>query len=210
MAKTIIIGQDGEQEFQITGSMVSHVHAQVTIDDNGTWTLKDLNSTNGTYIRDANGAFIRVDEIAITPDTFICLGPDNSQGCMFYACHLLNDKDDYHHEFKLLSNYAKKYTAEFNKAEKQSVYIMKGIAVISLLLLLITLFMPVGWLSMNLLRVGTALSTLYSLFANPKKTLMRINEKAKGFYRCPNPGCSYKLTASDIENCQCPRCRAHA
>ncbi|MBR4367413.1 MAG: FHA domain-containing protein [Bacteroidaceae bacterium] len=209
MSTTIIIGKNGEQKFTITGSMVSKEHAQVTIDDNGTWTLKDLNSKNGTYVRDNNGNFVRISEIAITPDTFICLGPDNATGCMFYACHLLNDKDDYHHEFSLLDKYARKYIAEYYKVEKRSVIIMKSIAGISLLLLALSFAMEQGK-AIQLLRVGTLLSTLYSLFANPKKSLLQINEKASNFYRCPNPGCIYKLTVKDIENCQCPRCKAHA
>lgn len=209
MATSIIIGKEGDQKFKITGNMVSRKHAQVDIDDNGTWTLQDLGSANGTFIRDANGTFMRVDKVIITPDTFICLGPDNSQGCMFYACHLLSPEDDFYHEFKLLAGYARTFTAEYAKVEKRSFFIMKGIACVSLLMLGIS-FAVEQSIGINLLRIGTALSTLYSLFANPKKDLMEINEKASNFYRCPNPGCSHKLTAKDIENCQCPRCRAHA
>lgn len=209
MATTIIIGKEGDQKFNITGSMVSRKHAQVDIDDNGTWTLQDLGSANGTFVRDANGAFIRVDKVTITPDTFICLGPDNSQGCMFYACHLLNAEDDFNHEFQLLAGYSKKYTEEYAKIEKRSVFIMKGIACVSLLMLGLS-FVVEQSKAIMLLRIGTALSTLYSLFANPKKDLLAISEKASSFYRCPNPGCSYKMSAKDIANCQCPRCRAHA
>ena len=209
MAQTIIIGRGGDQPFPISGNMVSKNHAQVTIDDDGRWILEDLNSANGTYVRDVNGNFVQVLKMTITPDTFICLGPSNSQGCTFYACHLVNDKDDFSHEFSLLMKYAKMYTAEYEKKERQSTLIMKGIALISLLLLLLSFAVEQGKAIM-LLRVGTALSTLYSLFANPKADLKRINDKASNFYRCPRPGCYYKLSAKDIENCQCPKCKAHA
>ena len=209
MEKTIIVGKEGEQNFEITGTMVSRKHAQVSVDDNGTWMLQDLGSANGTYVRDANGNFVKVDKVTITPDTFICLGASNAQGCMFYACHLFNAQDDFYHEFQLLANYSKRFGLEYAKAEKQATYIMKGIACVSLLMLGLS-FAVEQSKAIMLLRVGTALSTLYSLFANPKKKLMEISERAGNFYRCPNPGCYYQLSAKDIANCQCPRCRAHA
>ena len=51
--KEFIIGKEGTQKFLIplTKTRVSRQHARITIDDNGVWTLEDLNSTNGTLDR---------------------------------------------------------------------------------------------------------------------------------------------------------------
>ena len=50
--KQFILGTEGNQPFEIKQKGVSHQHARVTIGDNGVWTLEDLNSTNGTFVRD--------------------------------------------------------------------------------------------------------------------------------------------------------------
>ena len=52
--KTIILGREGNQPFPIKDEFdgVSRKHAQITINDHGDWFLEDLDSANGTYIRD--------------------------------------------------------------------------------------------------------------------------------------------------------------
>ena len=69
--KQFILGTEGNQPFEIKQTGVSHQHARVTIGDNGVWTLEDLNSTNGTFVRDENGDMRRVGTLVITPMTFI-------------------------------------------------------------------------------------------------------------------------------------------
>ena len=69
MASTFIIGRSGNQPFKITADSVSNEHARVTIDDNGVWTLEDLDSPNGTYIRNASGEFNQVYKKIISEDT---------------------------------------------------------------------------------------------------------------------------------------------
>ena len=49
--KQFILGTEGNQPFKITQMGVSHQHARITIGDDGVWTLEDLNSTNGTFVR---------------------------------------------------------------------------------------------------------------------------------------------------------------
>ena len=48
--KTIYIGKNAENDYVINAPTVSRKHAVITVDDNGTVTIKDLNSTNGTYV----------------------------------------------------------------------------------------------------------------------------------------------------------------
>ena len=43
--KTITIGKQGDQPFEIKQEGVSREHAKLTINDNGGWMLEDLNSS---------------------------------------------------------------------------------------------------------------------------------------------------------------------
>ena len=76
--KTIILGKEGNQPFKINADAngVSRRHAQITITDSNEWYIEDLNSTNGTYIRDEKtGLLIPIaGKRRITPMTFIFLG----------------------------------------------------------------------------------------------------------------------------------------
>src|SRR5262249_10049758 len=62
------IGRDESAGVRIDSTHVSRRHAEVFF-DSGTWWLKDLQSTNGTYVQDE-----RVEELAITETTAVTLG----------------------------------------------------------------------------------------------------------------------------------------
>lgn len=208
--QTIIIGTNGNQPFPIAREMVSREHARVTIDDNGHWLLEDLDSTNGTFIRDSRGKLVRVSKMPITPDTFICLGPDSALGCKFYACHLTADDDNYSHEFSLLQKYSQEYSEKTSKVERTSELVSKSIGAISLVLLLGSFLIADQGTNVQLLRVGTALSTCSGLFYSPRKTLKALQRHYTELFSCPNPNCNSKLTQKEIDDCQCVHCKAHA
>ena len=67
----IIIGREGNQPFPITQDGVSGRHASLTIRTDGTWVLEDLNSMNGTYIRNKDFVFERVGRKVIEKDTVL-------------------------------------------------------------------------------------------------------------------------------------------
>lgn len=48
----VIVGKQGTQKFPIKNAGVSRQHARIIINDRGQWVLEDLNSTNGTFVRD--------------------------------------------------------------------------------------------------------------------------------------------------------------
>lgn len=208
--KTIIIGTNGDQSFKIAGDMVSRKHAKVTIDDNGQWTIEDLDSANGTFIRNAMGKLVRVGKVTITPDTYICLGPDNALGCKFYACHLTAEEDNYSKEFDLLQKYSKELAEKSTKVEKTSEIVTKVIGVVSLLLLVGSLFIKNQGINVHLLRIGTALSTFSTLIYSPRKQLKQLATHYNSLFSCPNPNCNSKLTQKEINDCQCSKCKAHA
>lgn len=76
MAKTIIIGKEGNQARPITDQYVSRKHATLTIDDSKKMHLKDNNSVNGTFIRLKDGSFKRIEEMDVTPGMTLRFGPD--------------------------------------------------------------------------------------------------------------------------------------
>ena len=208
--ETFIIGTQGNQPFKIGSQMVSREHARITIDDNGHWKLEDLNSLNGTFIRNEQGELVRVGTIAITPDTYICLGPDNALGCKFYACRLTAEADNYSHEFNLLQRFCKEYSDKVAAVERTSNIVTKAIGFVSLLLLLGSFLIQDQSVNIRLLRVGTALSTCSSLLYSPRKTIKKLHTKYTELFSCPNPNCNSKLSQKEIEDCQCSRCKAHA
>ena len=208
--QTFIIGTDGNQPFKIASQMVSREHALVTIDDNGKWTLEDLHSTNGTSIRNEKGELVRVGKISITPDTYLCLGPDNALGCKFYACRLTAEQDNYSYEFQLLQRFSKEYSDKIAAVERTSNIVTKAIGVISLMVLLGSFLIQDQSVNIKLLRMGTLLSTCSSLLYSPKKTLKKLQAQYTELFSCPNPNCNSKLSQKEIEDCQCSRCKAHA
>ena len=118
----IIIGTEGQQPFKIKGGAVSRQHAEVEIlgeGDNARWTLRDLDSTNGTFVRDDNGVMVPVGKKAISPMTFISLGPDNSKGCSFYARQLLNP-GGFTEEYEFINEKEDEYEEKLETIDKKA------------------------------------------------------------------------------------------
>ena len=109
--KQIILGTEGNQPFKITQPGVSRQHARITIGNKKKKKIKKLNSTNGTFIRNEEGEMRRVGTLVINSMTFICLGPNNANGCSFYATHLINP-DDFIKEFQYLNQLEDKFYAQ--------------------------------------------------------------------------------------------------
>src|SRR5215472_1738689 len=63
-----VIGRDESAGVRVDSVVVSRRHAEVFF-DNGTWWLKDLHSTNGTYVQGD-----RIDELVLTHTTAFNLG----------------------------------------------------------------------------------------------------------------------------------------
>ncbi len=205
----IKIGKEGDQPFAIKASGVSRLHAVVDIDeDRGTWTLTDLDSANGTYIREATGDFRRVSQMEIHPMTFICLGGDNSKGCSFYARQLLAP-GDFHDELRFIMSKEDEFDIQQRKVERyvtvlRLIQTIVPMAVFSLSMLL---WKENGMGSYMVRAVGAALpSIILQLVFNPQKRLSDLRTQADKFRHCPNPECSHKLRSQDIRNRECPYC----
>ncbi|MBQ0022004.1 MAG: FHA domain-containing protein [Prevotellaceae bacterium] len=210
MAEIIKLGRDGNQPFEIKASGVSSQHAIIEIDDYGNWWLEDCNSSNGTFVRDKEGNFVRWGRERITPHTFICLGPDNSKGCSFFA-HQVVDYGNFVEDFRILQDKEEEFDGKVDELNKK----IKKIRIAGPIIVLVVVFGITGIPFINELlgdyamQIRIAVSSLSgiltALYDGSAKTKQLKAEREK-WHHCPNPLCSNKLKSSDIENMQCPKC----
>lgn len=200
----IILGTEGNQPFDIKQTGVSRHHATLTVNGDR-WTLEDNNSTNGTFIRDETGLLRRVSCVDISPLTFIVLGPDNANGCSFYALHATGT-DNYLQEFEHLKAKETHFLAREERAEQVGRNLRKLVAGVTLGAFAGSFVVDEG-MKLGLLRVGTALSSVATLAFDPMARKKKIAEERIRFHSCPNPKCSHKLSTAEIQNMQCAKCK---
>ena len=72
----ILIGKEGNQPFPLKEASISRKHALFHMDERtGVMTLRDIGSVNGTYIKDNDGAFKRINsEVKVSFSTIVRLG----------------------------------------------------------------------------------------------------------------------------------------
>ena len=209
--QSIIIGKEGNQPFPIANAGVSRQHARINIDGNR-WTLEDLNSTNGTFMRDADGQYHRISRIEITEDTVIRLGDESVNGFAFMAHHAIEpDPTNYAYEFMRLSAWRDEFRHERRRCEKtQRMRSLVGI-LISLFVIILS-FMPfiedVPNMQLMVLRVGALLPPLYNFFASGKNRMQAIYERQQRILVCPR--CGRPLTDYEITKQACMTCKARS
>ena len=206
----IVIGTEGDQPFKIKGEAVSRKHAQITINEHNEWILEDLDSSNGTYIRrESDGEFIRISNMEITPMTFICLGPDNSKGCTFFARQVLKDNyGNFKEEFEYLNDIEDIYDQKIEKLEYNVLIEKKLIFVINIIVVIVSLIPQINSeIRMNLLRIIPTISAGFAAFYDASGKKKRINSEREQFHHCPNPVCSHKLKTNEIRNMKCNKCK---
>ena len=117
----VIVGKQGTQKFPIKNAGVSRQHARIIIDDRGQWVLEDLNSTNGTFVRDEKGEYQRVSRIGIQEDTVIRLGDESNNGYSFMAHHVVeDDPDNYAYEFARIRQWREDFRKERDRCQSQT------------------------------------------------------------------------------------------
>lgn len=206
----ITLGTEGNQPFKIKAEGVSRKHARITIDDNNQWYLEDLDSANGTFVRDEkNGELIRIAKTMISPMSFICLGPDNSNGCTFYARQVLeNNSGNFREEYEYLNAKEDEFDQKLEQLETIVLYEKKLVFAINVLVVIVSLIPQIdSEIRMNLLRVVPVVSTAFAAFYDASGRKKKINSIREKFHHCPNPACSNKLKASQIRNMKCSKCK---
>lgn len=210
--KTIILGKEGNQPFPIKADGVSRQHAKITISDMGEWMLEDMDSSNGTYVRDeGNGELRRIVRTKITPMSFLSLGPDNAKGCSFYARQVLKENyDNFTIEYEYLNEKEDEFDGKMEQIENNAkkLNIIKAVLPVFLLALSIAIIPGMGPASWIIRGAASAIPTvLILLFYNPTDVKKRYNALREKFHHCPNPLCSHKLKTSEIRNMKCAKCK---
>lgn len=214
--REFIIGKEGNQLFPINGARVSRQHAKITIDDNGRWTLEDLNSTNGTFILDMEGNLHHVKLAPIKEFTKIVLADETVMGCSFYAHHVIEeDPNDYKQEFQhvvRLHDQAMVERAEIEAKIKNRNLLRNMPPMITGLLTVILFFtLPVQQRMSVTIFMGSItafLATMVNFFLSKDSTLKNFSKKWQKILVCPR--CGRPLSDFDFNTQCCPACKAHS
>ncbi len=209
MDKSIIIGKEGAQKFPIKNAGVSRHHARISI-VGGKWLLEDLNSTNGTFVRKADGSFLRVATIYINEDSVIRLGDESANGYSFMAHHAFEpDPENYAYEFNILRNMRNSFKKQREQMANRQRY--KGLIQILLSMMLIGItFIPgiKNNIQMMILRVGMLVPPLWNFFSSGKNKMQKVYERQQHILICPR--CGRPLSDFEIDKQQCMVCKAHS
>lgn len=211
MAHTFIIGRGGNQPFKITADSVSTEHARVTIDDNGVWTIEDLDSANGTYIRNTDGEFNQVFKKTIDEDTIIRLGRGGHHGHVFTAHQLVSTPGDYSYEFRQLKKalvHQSELEAKLQAKAERNGWISKcaGMGAVALCALLGSIDGISIDPNTRYVLIASAPILVGLLFRNDNNALKQLRQKRQKLIVCPK--CGRPLSEFDVENMICPACKA--
>lgn len=204
MSRQIVIGKEGEQKFPITNAGVSRHHARITITGNE-WVLEDLNSTNGTYIRDKNGDFKRVFTIHIHEDTVIRLGDSSLNGYTFWAHHVLEENpNDYTYEFTKIYQLREHLITERKTVIARSLQKAKILRIgVALIQALISFFLT----DVRYIRAVMIIPTILMALMPQRINTEEIDNKIKNTLVCPR--CGRPLSEYEIKSQQCMSCKSH-
>lgn len=213
MSEELIIGRNPASPLKVPEDRVavSGKHVKITVSDNGDWRLEDLQSSNGTFIRNDNFEFERVYSCRIKESDIIRLGNDGANSFVFTARRALHPDDNYLYEFKHLQHLLKQSREEEARKEKRANiagWIISGgaFAVWGLSEL-------VGWIlhldpdpnkrMIIMMGLPPVLKILLGNFAKGTREVKKTREK---FMLCPK--CGKRISEFDIEQGQCPKCKA--
>lgn len=211
MKQTIIIGRNGDQAFKINADGVSQRHAEITIAD-GKWYLRDLGSTNHTYIRNSDGTYTMIGSMAIAENTVIRLGSNDIHGFTFMAHRVIAAEEDFSYEFAELTR-LKRECEEREQAVAAKIethgWISKGAGVIVMMLLGIIGYLDLFDISITARYICISFAPLLVgfLFKSDKHLTTAARNIRKNVLICPK--CNRPLSDYEIEKKQCLVCKAN-
>lgn len=213
MPKELVIGRSSASPLKVPDDRiaVSGKHVKITLLDNGEMKLEDLQSSNGTYVRNDNFEFERVYACQIHESDIIRLGNDGANSFVFTARRALYPDDTYAYEFRHLQRLLKKSREEEAKKEKWANiagWIISGGA-----FAVWGLTEIVEWIlhkdsdpnkrMIIMMGVPPILKILLGNFTKGTKLVKKTREK---FMLCPK--CGKRISEFDIEQGQCSKCKA--
>ena len=220
MTQTFIVGRNGNQPFQIAAGGVSREHAEISIDEAGHWHVRDLDSTNGTYVRTEDGSFIRIGSKDISEDTILRLGEGSYQCFTFMAHRVLAQEGDYSYEFIQLR---KTFRQQEEREARVKAVIEKHKRIILYSTIVAALPLLVGAIAdlsergalqdimnkVNVFRMALVVIVpmiLRLIYSGDEKKLRDTVALRKSLFVCPK--CGQILTEYNIHNMTCPYCKA--
>lgn len=210
MAQIFTIGKKGNQPFKITADGVSGEHARITI-DNGQWYIEDLDSTNGTFLKDSNGEFVRIYKKQIFENSIIRLAKGGHHSHTFTAHRLLAPENDYSYEFLELRKTMARQLEEEKKQEQintRNGWIAKCAGVAAILLCTLIGAIPGVTVDPNIRYVVIAFAPIIVglLFRNDAARLKAVKNRRRNLIVCPK--CGRPISDFDVDNMQCSVCKA--
>lgn len=205
--REVVIGRNASSPIRIPDDRdtVSSRHVKITISPSGDWTLEDLESANGTYLRDENGQFVRVYNKHISESDIIRLGTGGASSFTFMAHRVMHAGESFAYEFRQLRHALRDHLEKEEKLEKRieiSGWVSSCMAgVVFLITWALGLETTVRFMLMS---IAPILSK--ALFSGDTKALRAMRKKRERLFLCPN--CGKPITPFDIEQGQCSRCKA--
>lgn len=218
MTKVYVIGRCGISSISIPveKDSVSGEHVKITVSDEGSWELEDLDSANGTYVKDENGDFQRVYKKVIDPHTIIRLGREGHNSYVFMAHRVEAEDDSYNFEFRYLKKLLKRQLEEEEQLENRNarnMKIVKCASPLAMVLCIVAQYIVPGlkndanlnlWISRGAMALAPVAVGLF--FGIDARSVKALRQKRQKLLTCPK--CGFPVSEFDINNMQCSRCKA--
>jgi hypothetical protein len=217
--KTFTIGRNENNDYKIDNNTVSGNHAELQIaDDFKTFTLKDLNSTNGTSVNGQNIISKKIDE-----KQRIQLGTFSLESEELFSqlrAYILKNRTEFINEFHQLKEIEIKYNKEkenVNKYFKLKSALLKGGITIGLMVLVynnayvksiegIRIYLMLG--------IGTIGGIISTASISDKKVKEKLEDLYIDFsetFHCPK--CKFDMTSKSWRfwksKKKCPKCKCN-
>ena len=190
---------------------VSMKHIRITISESGVWTLEDLESANGTSVRDEDGEFKRVFKKQISESDVIRIGPAGAYGFMFTARRVIYPDSSYQYEFKQLKATLRRFKEEEKKKEDRmeingGISKCAGMGVVAVVTLLDKITPIEIDPNTRYMLIAAAPILMGFFFKGQNKALKALRMRRQKVMLCPS--CGKPISEFDIQEGQCSRCKA--
>ena len=213
MPTEVIIGRSSVSPLKVPDDKVavSGKHVRITISDNGDWKIEDMQSSNGTFVRNDNFEYERVYNRQIRESDIIRLGNDGANSFVFTARRALHPNDNYAYEFKQLQRLLRRSYEDEEKKKKRanitgwitSFGAMGAFAVTELISFVSGKPSNPNMRMVLMMFIGPILKTL---LGNYTKGTRNVKTKREKFLLCPK--CGRRISEFDVEQGQCSKCKA--
>lgn len=218
MSKELLIGRSPLSVIPVPSDKVSvsGAHVKIIVKDNGDWELEDLNSGNGTFVRDHNGNFQRVYKKHIEEKTIIRLGKEGHDSFVFMAHRALASDASYAYEFNCLKKLLRQQLEDEDAVERKNsrnMNIVKASSPIAMALCILLQYIVPGlqdnstinlWISRAAMGVAPLAVGLF--FGIDRNAVKLLKQKRLKVLTCPK--CGRPISEYDIQNMQCSHCKA--